>query len=441
MLSMGHFSSPDCNRVTRRSFLKVAATVPVALGLPSLCRANETRVRSVVMINLWGGPSQLDTFDPKPNAPSNIRGPFRPIATRTTGVHFTELLPRLAALQDLFAVVRSTYYRGADHNMMPFTGATTGPGRDSHEPNFGSIVAKRYPAREMPSFIAVNPSCSINTTVGARTAAGMNAGKLGSAFNPFVVSCNENGESEGEALKLLGGLTPKRLEDRVSLRQKLDDAQRELDSAPASSWNSLVDNGHRLLSGGRARKAFDLSTEKQATREAYGFTSFGQSCLLARRFVEAEVPYVHVNWSLGADALGEGPSMGWDTHRNGFEQLTLYHCPIFDRVFSAFLKDMKERGLLDSTMVVVTGEMGRTPTINQIGGRDHWPTNSTLWAGGGVKPGLIVGATNATGGEPVTRPITALMAGTTIADRLGIDSQTRAELGVLTGGEVIHELF
>jgi len=441
MLSIGQFSSPDCHRVTRRSFLTLAATVPAALGLPGLLRASEPRIRSVVMVNLWGGPSQLDTFDPKPNAPANVRGPFRPIATQSPGVHFTELLPRLAALQDVFAVVRSTYYRGADHNMTPFTGAAPVANRDSHEPNFGSIAAKHYPSRELPSFIAINPSCNISTTVGPRTAAGMNAGKLGSAYNPFVVSCNEQGQSEGEALKLLGSLSPARLDDRVGLRQKLDAAQRELDSTSAASWNALLENGHRLLQGGRARRAFDLSTEKQSTRDAYGFTSFGQSCLLARRLVEAEVPYVHVNWSLGADALGEGPSMGWDTHRNGFEQLTLYHGPIFDRVFAAFLKDLKERGLLDSTLVVATGEMGRTPNINQIGGRDHWPTSSTVWAGGGVQPGRVVGATNAVGGDPVTRPITALMVGTTIADRLGVDSQTRAEFGVLTGGEVIHELF
>lgn len=440
MLNIGEFPARDCHRVSRRSFLQAAASLPALFGVPALARATERRVRSVVMVNLWGGPSQIDTFDPKPNAPSTIRGPFRPIPTRTAGVHFSELLPRLAGMQNEFAVVRSTYYSGSDHNMTPFTGAAASR-REANEPNFGSIVARRHPARELPSFIAVNPACTINTTVSPRNQPGMNAGKLGSAYNPFMVSCNETGQSEGDALRLLSSLTPRRLEDRAALRQSLDAAQRELDSAPAQAWNTLLDNGHRLLQGGRARAAFDISTEREATREAYGFTTFGQSCLLARRLVEAEVPYVHINWSLGADALGEGPSMGWDTHRNGFEQLTLYHCPIFDRAFSAFLTDLRQRGLLDSTLVVATGEMGRTPIINKIGGRDHWPASSTLWAGGGVSPGRIVGATNTTGAELITRRVTELMIGTTIIDRLGIDTQARSEMGVLTGGEVINELF
>ena len=438
MLSIGRFSARDCNRVSRRSFLKIAASAPLALGLPTVTLASDNRVRSVIMINLWGGPSQIDTFDPKPNAASNIRGPFRAIATRTAGVHFSELMPRLAACQDRFAVVRSTQYRGADHNMRPFTG---GSERSGSEPNFGSIAARRFPAREMPSFIAINPRCTVGTTIGPANQTGMGAGKLGAAYNPFMISCNEMGESDGESLRLLNNLTPSRLDDRVSLRQTLDAAQRELDSVPATTWNAHVENGHRLLLGGRARQAFDVSSERQSTRDAFGFTTFGQSCLLARRFVEAEVPYVHINWSLGADALGEGPSMGWDTHRNGFEQLMLYHGPIFDRAFSALLADMRERGLLDTTLIVVSGEMGRTPQINAIGGRDHWPACSTLWAGGGVQPGRIVGATNAIGGEPATRPITSVMIGTTIADRLGIDVQARAEMGVLSGGEVIHELF
>ena len=235
MLSIGQFTANDCHRTSRRSFLQVAASVPLALGLPAATRATEKRIRSVVMINLWGGPSQLDTFDPKPNAASNIRGPFRAIPTRTAGVHFTELMPRLAACQDQFAVVRSTYYRSADHNMRPFTG---GSERSGSEPNFGSIAARRFPAREMPSFIAINPRSTIGTTIGPVSQAGMGAGKLGAAYNPFMISCNEMGESDGESLRLLNGLSPSRLDDRATLRQTLDAAQRELDSAPADAWNA-----------------------------------------------------------------------------------------------------------------------------------------------------------------------------------------------------------
>jgi hypothetical protein len=163
--------------------------------------------------------------------------------------------------------------------------------------------------------------------------------------------------------------------------------------------------------------------------------------LLGRRLVEAGVPYVQVNWSLGVDGLEEGSSMGWDTHRNGFGQLMNYHCPIFDRAFSALLEDLSDRGLLDSTLVVAMGEMGRTPKINKTGGRDHWATCSTLWAGAGVQGGRIVGETDANGAEPVSRPITPLMVGTTIAEAAGLDAQARAELGVLVGGQVVHELF
>jgi uncharacterized protein (DUF1501 family) len=191
-----------------------------------------------------------------------------------------------------------------------------------------------------------------------------------------------------------------------------------------------------------ARRALDLSREAQATRAAYGQTSFGQSCLLARRLVEAGVPYVQVNWSQYVEAMTPGCDFGWDTHIYNFELLSDRHGPIFDRVFAALLDDLDARGLLASTLVVALGEFGRTPRINGQASRDHWPNcYFSIWAGAGVRAGAVVGESDRRGSDPITEPITPVMVGTTILDRAGVDSQARAELRVLPGGRVIHELF
>jgi uncharacterized protein (DUF1501 family) len=186
----------------------------------------------------------------------------------------------------------------------------------------------------------------------------------------------------------------------------------------------------------------DLAREPAATRTAYGQTAFGQSCLLGRRLVEAGVPYVQVNWSRFVEVFYPFSDYGWDTHADNFGLLAEWHGPLFDRVFSTLLDDLQERELLATTLVLCMGEFGRTPRINDIGSRDHWPgCYFSLWAGGGVQPGRTIGESDPRGEVPATEPITPAMVGTTVLEAAGINSAARSELRVLTGGRVIHELF
>ncbi len=421
MSEIGSFRSAIRDGVTRRSFLQAAASVPVALGLPRVAGSpgstaanaeKEPRARSVLLVWLQGGPSHLDTFDPKPDAPSEIRGPFATIPTRSSGARFSELVPRLAGMSDRFAVVRSTRF-AESHDMMPLAGGRKrGPGLP---PNLGSIVARHRSLSGMPSFISVAPITAPTHSFESIAVPGYGAGTLGPAYDPLIVTCSAGGEID------------------IAGRKPVDDRK-------AGQRNREIEAAHALLNS-EGLEAFDLSAESKRTRVSYGRTSFGQSLLLGRRLVEAGVPYTQVNWSLGVDGLEEGSNMGWDTHRNGFGQLLNYHGPIFDRAFSALIGELSDRGLLKSTLVVAMGEMGRTPKINKTGGRDHWATCSTLWAGAGVCGGRIVGETDEKGAETVTTPISALMVGTTIADLAGVDATSRAEMGVLDGGQVIRELF
>jgi uncharacterized protein (DUF1501 family) len=191
-----------------------------------------------------------------------------------------------------------------------------------------------------------------------------------------------------------------------------------------------------------ARAAFDITRESQATRDRYGQTSFGQSALLARRLVEAEVPYIQLNYSRHPEAMTSGFEFGWDTHIYNFELLQDQHCPILDRAFSALLDDLHERGLLKHTLVVAMGEFGRTPKINNRASRDHWPPcYPSIWTGAGIEPGRVIGESDKIGAYPVTAPISPLMVGTTIAELAGIPTEARAALKVFEGGQVIHELL
>jgi hypothetical protein len=380
----------------------------------------------------------LDTFDPKPDTIEEIRGPFATIPTRTPGVHFTELLPQLADRFDKFAVVRSCRFSG-NHDMLVLTGDRREGA--SQEPNFGSIVARRHKTVGVPPFVSVVPKTSLRHGFQCNVVPGHHAGRLGAAYHPFFVSCSADAQVEIPSLQLIEGLTPDRLADRRLLVSQVDRLQRTVNSPEMAAFDQQNDGAFTMLTSRDAVRAFDLSAEDERVQGRYGHTTFGQSMLLARRLVEAGIPYVHVNWSLGVDGLAEGAQMGWDTHRNGFGQLMNYHCPVFDRAMSALLDDLDARGLLRETLVVATGEMGRTPKINDHGGRDHWATCSTLWAGAGIEGGRVIGATDATGAEPVTEPVSALMVGTTIAEAVGIDSQGRAEMNVLKNGKIIDGLL
>jgi uncharacterized protein (DUF1501 family) len=277
---------------------------------------------------------------------------------------------------------------------------------------------------------------------GGRRIEGYGGGTLSQAHDPFMVGCSETGEVELPSLKLLDGLNPFRIQDRRTLLAQLDTATRRIEQYEQASWARNVRSAYDLLLDPAARQAFDLTRETDNTRARYGYTTFGQSSLLARRLVEAGVPYVQLNYSRHVEALNPGFEFGWDTHIYNFELLQDQLCPILDRAYSALLDDLYDRGLIDDTLVVMMGEFGRTPKISGRAARDHWPQcYFSIWAGGGVEPGRVIGTSDRLGAHPLDRPITPLMVGTTIAQLAGVDAQARAEMNVLSGGEVIDALL
>ena len=277
---------------------------------------------------------------------------------------------------------------------------------------------------------------------GARRIEGYGGGTLGQLYDPFLAGASELGEVEIPALQLLDGLVPNRIDDRRRLSRQLDAVPRTLALSGFDRWNQTYQSAYKLLMDSRSRQAFDLTRESPQTRERYGQSVFGQSSLLARRLVEAQVPYIQLNYSRHVEAITPGFEFGWDTHINNFEFLQDLHCPIFDRAFSAFLDDMHVRGLLEDTLIVCMGEFGRTPKINNRAARDHWPPcYFSLWAGAGIEPGRVIGESDRLGEHPKTDPISPLMVGTTIAELAGISSQDRAEMNVLSGGKVIDGLL
>jgi hypothetical protein len=448
MLHVGRFRSHSCAGPSRRSFLQLGASAAAGLGLATgSTAASESilgRAKSVILLWLWGAPSHLDTFDPKPEAPTEYRGPFAPIATRTPGVHFTELLPKTAQRSDQFALIRS---------MVTFDGAHPGAGTwgltgfdqnpEPVHPTFGSIIAKHTlqtsGAAGLPPFFAIGRG--IPRDLPGRIK-GYGGGKLGRQYDPFMVNCLADGRVELPELDLLRDITPGRLTSRRELAVLLDDSVRRLDDAGIADWDRTYQTAYGLLARPETRAAFDLSQEDDALRRSYGHSSFGQSCLLARRLVEARVPYIQVNWSEYVEAMSPGCDFGWDTHIYNFELLQDRHCPMFDRAFSALLDDLSARGLLEETLVVAMGEFGRTPKLNHRAARDHWNRcYFSIWAGAGVVGGRVIGASDQRAEDPVTDPITPLMAGTTMCELAGLGVQTRSELGVLPDGRVIEELF
>lgn len=445
MFHVGRFPTQLHSALNRRAFLSLAGAVPFAIG--SQLRGGNTppeygeiKAKSVLVLWLWGAPSHLDTFDPKPGAAPEVRGPFSTIQTKLSGVRFTELFPKMAARADRFSLIRSMQNFDGDHLKAGSIGLTGSlDGKEGKAPNFGSVVARVRGNRDLPGFISLGRGTP-RDVVGLMK--GYGGGNWGRTHDPFMVGCTEQGETDVPSLKLLDHLSPDVLTDRRSLLNGLERLQRAHDQTEASKWDASMKRAYALLTAPEARKALVLSDEKETVRDAYGHTSFGQSCLLARRMVEAGVPYIQVNWSQYVEAITPNCDFGWDTHIAQFDLLPDRHAPILDRAYSALLDDLQERGLLKSTLVVAMGEFGRTPRINGQASRDHWPgCYFSIWAGAGVRTGQVIGDSDKTGSAPLTEPITPGMVGATMLDLAGVSSAKRAELGVLPGARVIHELF
>ncbi|MFL5341037.1 MAG: DUF1501 domain-containing protein [Gemmataceae bacterium] len=454
MLSLGRQRARTCQTLDRRAFVQIGGSTVLGLSLADLLRVRAApspgSAKSVILLWLWGGPAHLDTFDPKPNAPLEYRGPFTPIATKTVGVRITEVFPQLAKLSDQFALIRSMNTHSNDHGVagtVGLTGSTAGavdlggkPAAGVPRPATGAVVAKaRGFKTPLPPFTVVGGKLH----QGKKAITGEGGGTLGPLYDPFRLEYDPATGTKIPGLDLSPGLTPERLGDRQALLRefgRLDRVAEELRSARAI--DDYRAQAFAMLTGPTARAMFDLSRESEPTIERYGRTRFGQSCLLARRLVENGVPFVQVNWSDHVEAEEDSGDGGWDHHYRNFQIMQDRHAPWLDQSLSALLTDLKERGLLDSTLIVAVGEFGRSPKINDKAGREHWEKcYCALVAGGGVAGGRVVGASTPKGEFPQDRPTTPADLAATIHHVAGITSEQAVSLGVATGGKVIEELF
>jgi hypothetical protein len=409
------------------------------LTFPQFVRAAErsklkATAKSVIFLHQWGGPGQHETFDPKPDAPDNVRGWFpKPIATAIPGVRIGEKLPEVAKILDQLTVIRCMRHstRMANHNSAGYYSLTGVPPatddqrlRDSQDllPAYGSVVSKLAPAKKGVATFVSFPHVIADGSV----TPGQHASFLGKAHNPLFVSDDPNRpDFRLPELSLPDGISPKRLESRTDIL-KLIDAQSDLldTSAVARGVDESYQKAVALLTSPTFKDAFDLSREPKKTRERYGRTTYGQSCLLARRLVEAGAKFINVYF---ARSIG-GAGNGWDYH--GFRGESVPDrlkelMPLTDQTLSTLVTDLKERGLLDSTLVVWVGEFGRTPKISGNGGRDHWPQcyNAVL-AGGGAKAGFVYGKSDKLGAHPTEGTATPEDLAATMYHCLGIDPET-----------------
>ncbi len=405
----------DCEKFHRRDFIRVGFLSGLGLSLSNYyALAEATRkaqpgqttgtADSVVLIWLAGGPSHLDTWDIKPDAPLEIRGNFKAVTTKGSNVQISEHLQHTAQVADKISIVRSVTSPTGAHEIgthYMLTGFMPLPG--FAVPSYGAVASKLLgPRSALPPYISIQ-----------QPGTEMGAGFLGAALNPFYPGSDPaNPNFKVRDLDPPNGMSVQRLDRRKSLRQAVDSAfkQQEQGSDTARAVDSFYNRAYTLLSSSDARAAFDLKKEKDDLRNSYGRNQFGQSLLLSRRLVEAGVRFVTVT-------LG-----GWDNHTDIFNQLSRGTLPTFDQAFAAFIADLSQRGLLDRTMVVVMGEFGRTPIINRDGGRDHYPrVFSMALAGGGIRGGTVVGSSDARGMEPASDPVRPEDLAATIYHCLGID--------------------
>jgi hypothetical protein len=447
-------------RVSRRALLRIGAAGFVGLTLPALLRAGETgrtRAKHILFLHQFGGPSHVDTFDMKPSAPDGIRGEFKPIASKLPGVCLTEHLPRMATVLDRFAQVRSVRHGMKNHNSATYYSLTGHAPplddirlRDTLElyPAYGSTVARLSPAADpaVPSFVSL-PHVLRDGSV----TPGQTASFLGKAFDPFFIGQDPaRPDFRLPELTLPASLPLDRLEDRRDLLRLIDAQDRELAAtATARGIDAFYERALTMLVSPRVKQAFDLSREDPKLRDAYGRTTYGQSCLLACRLIEAGVRFATVYYSASIGGKGDG---GWDTHGDNFNQLRDRLLPITDRTVPTLIGDLEARGLLDETLVVWMGEFGRTPRVQNTAkfgpdGRDHWPQCYTvLLAGGGIRGGAIYGSSDRIGAYPATDPVRPDDLAATMFWALGIDPATEVQdtLGrplPVAAGQPLNALF
>jgi len=446
-----------CDGLRRRDFLHAGSLSCLGLGLSQMfglkaLGAVDTAKSDVncIMLMLVGGPSQLDTWDMKPNAPVEIRGPYKPIKTNVAGIEISENFPRMAKHADKYALIRSVYHTAAavhdtGHQMMQ-TGRLFQGGIEY--PHIGCVLAKlKGPKGDVPPHVLM-PHPIGNT--GGNMPHGQSAGFLGKTFDPFVL----NADPSDPNFKVPDLLPPDylsalRVDRRRNWREMIDRTVSKFEtSQDARLLDATFHQAYTLMSSQKAREAFELAKEPEDVRKRYGLNRFGQSCLLARRLVEAGVRFVTVN--MFETVFDE---ITWDIHGSKpFSPISCYRDlvgPMFDNGFSSLMEDLQNCRMLDNTMVVAMGEFGRTPKVNPAGGRDHWPQCwSIIMGGGGIKGGQIIGASDDIGATPKDRPTTPAQIASTIYNGLGVPlelelpgAQSRPIPLVDRGVEPIKELF
>ena len=406
----------------------------------------ELRANSCVFVFLFGGPSHIDLWDMKPRAPVEVRGEFRPTATSVAGMHVCEHLPKLAAQADKLTLLRSMthqmpvhgpacseLYTGRPYQLPPVTDQA----RPDDWPSVASLATRYAPAPvgSPPSIVLPVFSHFVGQS---KRIAGQTGGRMGEQFNPLLIECDPSQEDfEYEGFRTLPGVGQNRLAERRRLVEQLQ-ALRGFaagESSPAETrYQAHAATAYSLLHRQKLHQALDLQRVPASRRDRYGRTRFGQSLLMAARLVEAEIPLVTVNFD--DESKFDKRSPMWDTHHDNFSKLKKTLCPIFDQAMAAFLEDLSERGMLASTLIVATGEFGRTPRVGQFSqnamtlatGRDHWPHAFTaLLAGGGVRGGQIYGSTSRNGGHVADAPVTPADLSATMLHHLGVDPHLEYE--------------
>ena len=444
MLRIGSHGSHLCDGVTRREMLRVGGLGTFGLSLADLAATPTSaedsalggfgKAKSCIVLFLLGGPPQHETWDPKPNAPAEIRGDLKPISSSLSGLGVGELMPQTAKLAHQVSVLRamatddnahsaSGYWMltGRPHEPKNRENAGTGPPND--DPCVAALVRHlRGDTTSLPGAIRL-PEEIWNT--GRIVWPGQDAGWLGHSADPWLIDCDPNADDfEVPELALPSHLRGPRLGKRRSLlaavNQRLDRVDK---NGAVERWNGLQQKAFDLLRSSRARRAFNLKQETQKTRERYGRNRFGQSVLLARRLVEAGVSLVQVNWTRWTYDKAVAPA--WDTHADNTKRLKQALMPPMDLAYSALLEDLEQRGMLDETLVVWMGEFGRTPKINARGGRDHWgPVYSAALAGGGVRAGVVYGESDKNGAYPIAGRVEPQDLTATIFHCLGHSAET-----------------
>lgn len=453
----GKGTAHTCNGATRRDFLQVGSLGAIGLGLPQLLQAREQGLvdpakdnRSCILIFNLGAPSQLDTFDMKPDAPAEIRGPFKPIATNAPGILLSEILPRHAQIADKIAFVRSCFHRGAAVHDAGWQIMQTGRlfAGGVNTPHVGSALwYLRGPRGDLPPHVVLP---EIMGRGGGNLPNGQAGGFLGKAYDPFALMADPSKEKfQVPDLLPPPSIPIARVDRRRRMRAAVEESMKEFESTESARlMNEHFETAYRLMTSPHARDAFDLAKEPTRVREKYGMNRFGQCCLLARRLVESGVRFVTINTFLTVF-----DEITWDIHGSkpftSIEGMKNIVAPMYDQAYAALIEDLSQRGLLDETLVVNLAEFGRTPKVNPAGGRDHWPQCFTVYfAGGGVKGGQAVGASDPIGAVPADRPVEPAEVVASIFHSLGLDLERnlpgpagRPFPLVDTGFREIRELF